>query len=270
MLPAESPFRLQGRVCVVTGGAGIVGEPMCAALLRHGARVALVDARAEAVEAARMRLLRIAPEGDLLGLTVDIRSRDALVDARGEIDARLGPVEVLVNNAAAKSPNFFEPFETFPVEDWDLVMGVNVTGAMLCSQVFGAGMAERGRGSIVNTLSVYGIVAPDQRIYEGSLYEGRAINTPAVYSASKAALLGLTRYLAAYWGHRGVRVNAITPGGVFSGQNDTFVSRYSARVPLGRMADREDMASALVYLASDAAAYVTGHNLVVDGGLSAW
>jgi len=131
-------------------------------------------------------------------------------------------------------------------------------------------MARRGRGSIVNTLSIYGIVGPDQRIYEGSSYEGRAINTPAIYSASKAGLWGLTKYLATYWGGNGVRVNAITPGGVFSGQNDVFVDRYSARVPLGRMAHKNELCGALVFLASDASSYVTGQNLVVDGGLTAW
>jgi len=123
---------------------------------------------------------------------------------------------------------------------------------------------------VVNTLSIYGIVAPDQRIYEGSEYQGRAINTPAIYSASKAGLWGLTRYLATYWGHRGVRVNAVTPGGVFSGQNDTFERNYSQRVPLGRMASAQDIAHAMRYLVSDAAKYVTGHNLVVDGGWTAW
>src|SRR5690606_12376277 len=125
-------------------------------------------------------------------------------------------------------------------------------------------------GVIVNTLSIYGIVAPDQRIYEGSQYLGSAINTPAIYSASKAGLWGLTQYLATYWGPRGVRVNAVTPGGVASGQNDTFVERYSARVPLGRMARAGDIASAMRYLASDAAQYVNGHNLVVDGGWTTW
>jgi len=131
-------------------------------------------------------------------------------------------------------------------------------------------MAKRGSGVIVNTLSIYGIVAPDQRIYEGSMYEGRAINTPAIYAASKAGLWGLTQYLATYWGPRGVRVNAVTPGGVFSGQNDTFVGRYSAKVPLGRMAEAADIANAMRFLASDGAKYLNGHNLVVDGGWSTW
>jgi NAD(P)-dependent dehydrogenase (short-subunit alcohol dehydrogenase family) len=131
-------------------------------------------------------------------------------------------------------------------------------------------MAERRRGSIINTLSIYGVVAPDQRIYEGSSYEGRSINTPAVYSTSKAALWGLTKYLATYWADRGVRVNALTPGGVFSGQNDAFVQRYGARVPMGRMAEREEMCGALLFLASPAASYITGQNIIVDGGLTAW
>jgi NAD(P)-dependent dehydrogenase (short-subunit alcohol dehydrogenase family) len=149
-------------------------------------------------------------------------------------------------------------------------MAVNLTGAVICAQVFGGRMAERKAGSIVNTLSIYGIVAPDQRIYEGSIYEGRAINTPAVYSASKAGLWGLTKYLATYWGSRNVRVNAVTPGGVFSGQNDVFVERYSARVPMGRMAEQDDLSGAMVFLISDASSYVTGQNIIVDGGLSTW
>ncbi len=265
----DSRFRLDGRVCVVTGGAGILGEPMCHALLTQGARVAVLDRETSSLEAALSRM-PAAFRDQVVMVRADITDREDLVRARADIRSALGDADVLVNNAAAKSANFFEPFESFPLADWNEVMGVNLTGAMLCCQVFGASMAERQRGSIINTLSIYGIVAPDQRIYEGAFYEGMAINTPAVYSASKAGLWGLTKYLAAYWGAAGVRVNAITPGGVFSGQNDAFVQRYSARVPLGRMGQREEMASAVVYLASDASSYVTGLNLVVDGGLTAW
>ena len=149
-------------------------------------------------------------------------------------------------------------------------MSVNLTGAMVCAQVFGGEMARRGRGSVVNVLSIYGIAAPDQRIYEGSEYLGRAINTPAIYSASKAGLWGLTAYLSAYWGKQGVRVNALTPGGIYSGQNQTFVDRYSQRVPMERMGSPLDLCGALTYLMSDAAGYVTGQNIVVDGGLTVW
>jgi NAD(P)-dependent dehydrogenase (short-subunit alcohol dehydrogenase family) len=200
----------------------------------------------------------------------DIRERDQLAEVRARASEVLGEIDGLLNNAASKSPNFFEPFETFLCEDWEHVMSVNLLGAMVCCQEFGGAMARRGRGSIVNVLSIYGVVAPDQRIYDGSEYLGRAINTPAVYSASKAGLWGLTAYLASYWGSRGVRVNALTPGGIFSGQNDTFVARYSARVPMGRMGEPEELCGALIYLLSDAAKYVTGQNIVVDGGLTVW
>jgi NAD(P)-dependent dehydrogenase (short-subunit alcohol dehydrogenase family) len=258
---------LAGKSVLLTGGAGILGQRMAAAMCDAGARVALVDRDGDAARAAAADC---NAAGAVTAYAADITRAHDLATLRAQVERDMGRVDVLVNNAASKSPNFFTPFERFPLEDWNAVLEVNLTGAMLACQVFGAAMAERGAGSIVNTLSVYGIVAPDQRIYEGSLYEGHPINTPAVYSASKAALWGLTRYLAAYWGHRGVRVNAITPGGVFSGQNETFVQRYSARVPLGRMADRDEMSGALVFLASDASSYVTGHNLVVDGGLTVW
>lgn len=262
-------FDLSGECVVLTGGAGILGARFCHALAAHGAHIALIDRHVEKAEQVAHEVNavhgeRVMPYGG------DITRRETLVALREQIEARLGSVTVLVNNAATKTPHFFDPFETFPLEDWDEVMRVNTTGAMLGCQVFGAPMAERGRGSIVNLLSIYGIVAPDQSIYEGSSYEGHAINTPAVYSTSKAAVWGLTKYLSTYWGQRGVRVNAITPGGVFSGQNDIFVSRYSARVPMGRMAQQDEISGALVFLASSASSYVTGQNIVVDGGLTVW
>jgi NAD(P)-dependent dehydrogenase (short-subunit alcohol dehydrogenase family) len=261
-------FDLSGRNVVLTGGAGILGTRMAAALCGHGATVALVDRNGEAVETALAGLA--GGKGAGRGYVIDIADPAAVADLREQVEGELGDVHVLINAAATKSAHFFDPFETFPAEDWAEVMAVNLNGAVSCCQQFGGAMARRGAGSIVNVLSIYGIVAPDQRIYEGSEYEGRPINTPAVYSASKAALWGLTRYLAAYWGEQGVRVNALTPGGAYSGQNETFVERYAQRVPLGRMAQPTDMAGAIVFLASDASGYVTGHNLVVDGGLTAW
>lgn len=258
-------FRLQDKVVVLTGAAGIIGTEVVRVFLEAGARVFAID-RNEALLQQKFG----AETARLVHCAADVTQRDSLLRARSHLAAKWGGADVLLNNAATKSANFFEPFETFPVEDWNEVMAVNLTGAMLASQVFGAPMAERGNGTIVNTLSIYGIVAPDQRIYEGSMYLGRPINTPAIYAASKAGLWGLTRYLASYWGHRGVRVNAVTPGGVSSGQNDVFMENYSSRVPLGRMAEASDVANAMRYLASDASKYVTGHNLVVDGGWTAW
>jgi NAD(P)-dependent dehydrogenase (short-subunit alcohol dehydrogenase family) len=252
----KDAFDLSGEVAVITGGAGILGPRFADALARRGAKVAVLD--------------RAPGKAGHRSWQVDVADRAALERAKGEIESALGAVTVLINAAATKSDGFFEPFESYRLEDWETVMRTNVTGAMLAAQVFGAPMAQAGRGSIVNILSIYGIVAPDQRIYEGSMYEGRAINTPGVYSASKAALWGLTKYLSTYWASRQVRVNAVTPGGVSSGQNSTFTERYSARVPLGRMAQADEIAGAVVFLASPAAAYITGQNIVVDGGLSTW
>ncbi|MED5040779.1 SDR family oxidoreductase [Geobacillus stearothermophilus] len=181
---------------------------------------------------------------------------------------------MLHNNAAGKSNNldaFFADFEDYDLNQWKEIMDTNLTSMFLVAKEVGKVMKkQRKGGSIIQTSSIYGILAPDQRIYEGSFYLGRKINTPAIYSASKAGVIGLTKYLATYWAKDGIRVNAITPGGVESGQNDTFKQNYSNRVPLGRMAQPEEMVGALIYLASDASSYVTGQNIVVDGGLSAW
>lgn len=266
---------LVGKTVLITGGAGILGRRIVQRFLEAGARVAVVDPGAE-VRAKLVTDLDAAGHDaafrreNLQLHDTDITDLEALRALQARLRAGWGEMDVLVNNAAAKSPNFFAPFAEFPRSDWDQVMEVNVTGAMQCCQVFGQAMADRGQGSIINTLSVYGIVAPDQRIYEGSEYEGRAINTPAAYSASKAALWGLTKYLASYWGAQNVRVNAVTPGGIYSGQNATFQERYGARVPMGRMARGEELPGAFVYLASDASSYVTGQNICVDGGMTVW
>ncbi len=258
-------FGLNGKVVVLTGAAGIIGTEVTRHFLAAGARVFAIDRDPEQLE------LKLGARHDaFIPCAADVSQPQSLAQAKALLQSAWGDADALLNNAAAKSANFFEPFETFALAEWNEVMAVNLTGAMLCAQVFGAPMAQRGGGSIVNTLSIYGIVAPDQRIYEGSQYLGRAINTPAIYSASKAGLWGLTLYLASYWGGRGVRVNGVTPGGIFSGQNDTFVANYSGRAPLGRMAQPDDMAHAMRYLVSDASKYVTGHNLVVDGGWTAW
>ncbi|HSW16463.1 MAG TPA: SDR family oxidoreductase [Ramlibacter sp.] len=260
---APDNFRLDGKLVALTGAAGILGAQVVQRFLERGARVCALDVSQEA-------LARLPDDASLLKLAADVGDKASLQGAFAQLEAQWGVPDVLMNNAATKSENFFAPFEDFPLDDWNAVMGVNLTGAMLCCQVFGAPMAALGRGAIVNTLSIYGIVAPDQRIYEGSQYLGKAINTPAIYSASKAGLWGLTKYLASYWGPRGLRVNAITPGGVFSGQNETFVQRYSERVPMNRMAQPQDIVNAMTFLASDASAYVNGHNLVVDGGWTVW
>jgi len=247
----------------------MLGGRFAKTLVAQGGHVAVVDKDVEKAHAV-VHALSDKAKGDAKAYALDVTCQEGWLDLQATIQTDFGDVDVLINNAATKSPNFFDSFETFSRTDWNAVMEVNVTGVMLGCQVCGATMAKRGKGSIINMLSVYGIVAPDQRIYEGAQYEGQAINTPAVYSTSKAAVWGLTKHLAAYWGSQGVRVNAITPGGVLSGQNETFVKQYSMRVPLGRMAKQDDLNGALVFLVSDASSYMTGQNIIVDGGLTTW
>jgi len=207
---------------------------------------------------------------DALIYQTDITKEENWKKLKSELAAKKTHVDVLINNAAGKSDNFFDAFEDYKLDDWHEVMNINLTAVMMGCQNFGVQMAAKGAGSIINISSIYGVVAPNQDIYEGSEYNGRPINTPAVYSASKAAIIGLTRYLATYWGKQNVRVNCITPGGVFSGQNDVFVKNYSSRVPLGRMGKPDELGGALVFLASDESTYVTGQNIIVDGGWTAW
>lgn len=268
----RSLFDLSGKVAVVTGGAGILGRRFCAALADCGAKVAVADLDAGAAEALAEELRRTYG-GACLGVGVDVTQPDSVAAMADRVERDLGAIDVLHNNAAGKSSDlerFFAPVEEFPLDIWREVMAVNLDGLFLVAREVGGRMARRGRGAIIQTASIYGVMGPDQRIYEGSEYLGRAINTPPVYSASKAGVVGLTKYLATYWAGRGVRVNTLTPGGVESGQNDTFRQRYSNRVPLGRMAQADEMVGALIFLASDASSYVTGQNILVDGGLSAW
>lgn len=259
---------LSGKLVVLTGAGGIIGRVASERFVRSGARLLMVDRCERALEAARDALQE--DKAAAFAMPCDLTDPRQVAELAASVEARHGPVDALFNNVSGKSKNIFAPFEHFPLDEWNEVMAINLTTAMLCCQHFGPLMAARGRGTIVNTLSIYGIVAPDQRIYEGAEYEGRAINSPAVYSAAKAGLWGLTKYLATYWGAKGVRVNAVTPGGVFSGQNETFVGRYSARVPMGRMAKAEEIADAMLFLASDGASYINGQNIVVDGGLTTW
>lgn len=269
---SRKSFDLTGRLAVVTGATGILGRWFCAALADHGAKLALVDRdQSECDNLAREMKAEFSVSAK--GFGYDLINSDGLSDLATRVENEMGPVDILHNNAASKGPSldrFFDSAETFDPTVWREIMAVNLDAAFFVAREFGGRMARRGSGSIIQTASIYGILGPDQRIYEGSEYLGRPINTPAVYSASKAGVVGLTSYLATYWGAQGVRVNTLTPGGVSSGQNAEFDRRYSARVPLGRMAQADEMTGALIFLASDASRYVTGQNIVVDGGLSAW
>ena len=270
--PAVGRFDLSGKVAVVTGGAGILGKHFVCGLAQQGATVASIDLDGKALDRQRQSL-HSEFGTRAIGVPCDITSLAEITRAVDRIESELGPIDILHNNAATKGKSaeaFFARDEDYAAETWREVMAVNLDAMFFVAQTVGMRMAERKRGSIIQMASIYGIVGPDQRIYEGAQYLGRAINTPAVYAASKAGVIGLTRYLATLWGDANVRVNALVPGGVDSGQNDTFKERYSARVPLGRMAQPEEIVGGLIYLASDASSYVTGQTIVVDGGLSAW
>ncbi len=266
-------FSLAGKSAIVTGGAGILGRRCCEALAQAGANVAIVD-----IDGAGARKLSQKLRDDYPVKTAAILcdvSKPAQVSRMVKAAVRaLGPIHILHNNAASKSKElerFFETFENYSLSEWRNIMSVNIDGMFLVAQAVGRQMIQqRSGGSVVQTASIYGLLAPDPRIYEGSHYLKRAINTPAVYTASKASVIGLTRHLAVLWAEHGIRVNTLTPGGVESGQNDIFKRNYSKRIPMGRMAKPHEMAGALIYLASEASSYVTGQNLVVDGGLSAW
>jgi NAD(P)-dependent dehydrogenase (short-subunit alcohol dehydrogenase family) len=264
---------LTGRAAVVTGGVGILGRRFCAGLAEFGANVAVVDIdRDQAVAFADELKDRYGIRA--IGLGCDITDTAAVHDMTAQAVSAFGELHILHNNVGGKTPDldrYFASFEDYDLAEWRRVMAVNLDGVFLVDQAIGRQMVKQKRGgSIIHTASIYGVVAPDQRIYEGSKYLGRNINSPAVYSAAKAAVIGLTKYLATYWASAGIRVNCITPGGVESGQNETFKQKYSARIPLGRMAQGEEMVNALIWLASDSSTYVTGQNIVIDGGLTAW
>jgi NAD(P)-dependent dehydrogenase (short-subunit alcohol dehydrogenase family) len=257
-------FDLEGRVAVVTGGLGQMGEVYTDGLAARGMRVAVFDVAAEP-----------GGDGDVRRFRVDVTDRASIEAATAQVVGEWGAPHLLVNNAALDSPpdappEEVGPFETYPEASFDEVMDVNVKGVVLCCQVVGAAMADAGRGSIVNISSVYGLLSPPQDLYEFRRQGGETFFKPVAYSVSKSALLNLTRYLATYWAKSGVRVNTLTLGGIFNEQPQAFLEAYGARVPLGRMAEAGEALGAVVFLASDASSYVTGANLVVDGGWSAW
>jgi NAD(P)-dependent dehydrogenase (short-subunit alcohol dehydrogenase family) len=260
----SDPFSLTGRVAVVTGGMGQLGAEIARGLVERGARVAIFDIAADSVEDDFLRSLR-----------VDVTDRAAIEGATDEIADAWDVPHVLVNAAALDSPpdapaEEVGRFEDYPSESFDEVMEVNVKGTVLCCQVIGARMADAGRGSIVNVSSIYGMLSPVQELYDFRRGEGETFFKPVAYSVSKSALYNLTRYLATYWARSGVRVNTLTLAGVWDDQPQEFLEAYTARMPLGRMAEAREIVGPVVFLASDASSYVTGANVVVDGGWSAW
>ncbi|HSL66452.1 MAG TPA: SDR family oxidoreductase [Gaiellaceae bacterium] len=267
-------FDLSGRVAVVTGGLGQLGAEYAAGLAARGARVAVLDVADEPKPGAA-DLTGWLEAGTVRVWQADVTDRPAVESAAAEVETEWGVPHALVNNAALDSPpdappEEVGPFEDYPESSFDEVMDVNVKGTLVPCQVFGGAMAREGRGAIVNVSSVYGMLSPVQDLYAFRRQRGETFFKPVAYSVSKSAILNLTRYLATYWARSGVRVNTLTLAGVFDEQPREFLDAYEARVPLGRMLDAKEAVGAVVFLLSDASSYVTGANLVVDGGWSAW
>ncbi len=266
-------FRLDGQTAVVTGGVGLLGKEFCRTLAEAGAAVIVADIDGDAAGHYAGKLSQSGYTAR--GVQVDVTD-PASVQAMADLALKeFGRLDVLVNSAALDPK--FDPqhagshgnrFEDYPLEAWNQALSVNLTGAFLCAQAAGAIMAAQDHGAIINICSTYGLGGPDQRIYQR---EGQpAQYKPVYYSVTKAGILGLTRYLATYYAGTRVRANALTPGGVYNGHDETFVKNYAARTVLGRMARQDELNGALLFLASDASSYMTGSNLVVDGGWTAW
>lgn len=268
-------FTLTDRVAIITGAAGLLGVRHAEAIAAAGGIPVLADIRREDAERRAAEIAR-ATGARTLGLGCDVTSADSIAALLQAVVARLGRVDILVNNAAnnpkVETPGqSFARLETFPGEQWDADVAVGLKGPFLCAKIIGQALAAQKRGVIINISSEYGIIAPDQRLYrDETLPAEQQPVKPVTYSVVKAGLHGLTLYLATYWAEAGVRVNTISLGGVESGQPAAFLARAASRIPMGRMAQPHDFQGALVYLCSDAAAFVTGANLVVDGGKTIW
>lgn len=269
----ETLFNVQDKVIVITGGLGLLGRTWVKGLLDRGGKVVVFDTKTD--EATMGTIFPSGAPPELLVLQVDVRERASIERACEIVKEKWGVPHGLVNAAAIDAPpnapvSENGPFEDYPQSSWDTVMDVNVKGVVQCCQVIGGEMARAGRGSIININSIYGLVSPDQRIYQYRRDRGENFFKPVTYSVSKSALLNLSRYLATYWASSNVRVNSLTFGGYYNGQDQEFLAGYCSRVPLGRMSREGEYTGSIIFLLSDASSYMTGANLVVDGGWTAW
>lgn len=279
MNTAFKKFDLTGKTALITGAAGLLGREHAAALLESGATVVLTDIGEPGLVSTRDTLAREADATRIVTGIMDVSSSESIAALAGRLAAEGRRIDILVNNAAidpkvTADAGIVETsrLENFPIEQWDLQLAVGLTGAFLCSQVFGSAMASDSKGGVIlNIASDLSVFSPDQRLYRKKEFpEHLQPVKPVTYSVIKAGLVGLTRYLATYWAEQGVRANALSPGGVFTGQGEEFVTRLTSLIPLGRMANTDEYRAAVQFLCSDASAYMNGQNVVMDGGRSAW
>jgi 2-deoxy-D-gluconate 3-dehydrogenase len=272
----QEKFDLNGRVAIVTGGVGLLGTEFCKTLAEAGAAVAVVDLNASATQATADTLTKSGYKA--LGIATDITKPESVNAMVEKVLAEFGRIDILVNSAAldpkfdsdaAKKGIMPGAFEDYPLDLWTSALNVNLTGMFLVTQACVKPMIAQGKkGSVINICSTYGLNGPDQRIY---IKDGQRVAfKPVYYTTTKAGVMGFTKYLAAYYANTEIRVNALTPGGVFNNHEDYFVKNYSAKTIMGRMAKKDEMNGALLFLASDASSYMTGNNVVVDGGWTAW
>ena len=269
-------FDLIDRVAIITGGAGLFGEKHAEAIAEAGGTPILVDINKALTE---QKAKKISDRFGIpcLGWRADITDKAQVQELLQAVIQKFSRVDILINNAAnnpkqeASTKETWSRLENFTLDLWQQDLAVGLTGAFICSQVIGTEMARRGGGVILNIASDLGIIAPDQRIYrKPGLPEEEQSVKPVSYSVVKHGLIGLTKYLATYWADKGVRVNAISPGGIYNNQPADFVEKLTNLIPMSRMADRDEYKGAIIFLVSDASAYMTGSNLIIDGGRTCW
>ena len=270
-------FKISGRTCIITGGAGLLGIKHAEAVLDGDGFPIILDVDCKKLEKA-VNCLKKEYGKEIEAHEVDITSKEQLGEINRRILKKHKRIDILINNASNNpkvenniNKNNWTRFENFPEEIWNEDLSVGITGAFLCSQVFGSTMAKQNQGVILNISSDLGLIAPDQRIYrKNNLKENEQMVKPVTYSIVKHALIGLTKYLATYWAKEGIRVNTICPGGVLNKQDEEFLKKLTNLIPLGRMADIDEYKAAVLFLISDASSYITGSTLVIDGGRTCW
>jgi len=272
----KQSFDLTGKVAVISGGAGLLGEKHAEAIAEFGGIPVLLDIDKKTGNEKAQRISK-EYQVDCAFKLCDITDESQISSVQDSLLSKFGQIDILINNAAidpkveAKSDKDLSRLENFSIDQWNLEMAVGLTGAMLCSKVFGYEMAKKGKGVILNISSDLGIIAPDQRIYKKEgLPENEQPVKPVTYSVIKHGLIGLTKYLAIYWADKGVRCNALCPGGIYANQSDDFVKRLTDLIPLGRMANIDEYKAAVAFVVSDASSYMNGASIPIDGGRSIW